>query len=83
MIPLKTKGGLVSAYGFGCGYSERAKFGETEITLWCEHGTYHVRAHNFGIHGRLFWDSFRLLAAARKRFNSGARAILLGETLRQ
>lgn len=80
---IKTSAGLVSAYGFACGYCERAKFGETEVSLWREHGVYHVRAHNFGYHGRLFWDSFRLLSDARKRFMSAGRSILSGHYFRR
>lgn len=73
------KAGLVSAYGFACGYVEQAEIGETRIRLWQEHGSYHVRAHEhgFGGHGRLFWDSFSTLSEARKRFARAAGMIRL------
>lgn len=76
-MDLMTVDGRVSAYGLACGYIERATLSETQLSLWCEHGVYHVRAHDFGGHGRLFWDSFRLLSAARKRFDMAANMILL------
>lgn len=75
MPELKTKGGLVSAYGFACGYIERKQLGTVSVSLWSESGIYHVRAH-CAHHGRRFWESFRTLGAARKHYNH-ARALLL------
>ena len=79
MPDLMTKAGFVSAYGLACGYVEQAVIGETRIRLWAEGGCYHVRAHEsgFGGHGRLFWDSFELLADARTRFATAAGMIRL------
>ena len=80
-MQLMTADGRVSAYGLACGYVERVTLGATQLSLWCEHGVYHVRAHEFGGHGRLFWDSFRLLGAARKRFDVAANMIQLSGSL--
>lgn len=64
---LRTKANEVSAYGFACGYSESR---DTEhgysVTLWREHGTYHVRIHD----RRIAWESFSTLAAARRFFRA-------------
>src|ERR1700759_403472 len=60
----------LTAYEFACGYVQHAERGMqhdpenlaptagVSLTLWKEHGTFHVRAHDFGKHERLFWDSF-------------------------
>ncbi len=72
MPELRTSNGRVSAYGFACGYIEQAKIKTISLRLWSENGCYHVRAHDFETHGRLFWDSFRLLSGARKRFTVAA-----------
>ena len=76
---IKTAGGRVSAYGFACGYGEQAEIGNVSVRLWSEHSTYHVRAHEsgFGGRGRIFWDSFRTLGAARKRFATAANMLQL------
>ncbi len=77
MSELRTANGRISAYGFACGYVEQAKIGDIRIRLWINHGCYHVRAHEhgFGGRGRLFWDSFRTLGAARKRFRTACGMI--------
>lgn len=71
------KTGRITAYGFACGYIERHESCGVAVTLWKEHGTYHVRAHGGNI-GRIFWDSFPNLAAARKRYEL-AKQSLFGE----
>lgn len=40
---IKTKDGRVSAYGFACGYIEAVENGYKHVTIWAEHGAYHVR----------------------------------------
>lgn len=40
------------------------------LHLWYENGAYHVRAHDHDTRGRIFWDSFRTMTQARKRFSS-------------
>ncbi len=72
-----TKRGLISAYGLACGYIERKRLGTVSVSLWSEHGVYHVRAH-CSHHGRRFWESFRTLSAARKHYNH-ARALLVAK----
>lgn len=62
-----TKGRL-TAYALACGYIERKHNGSVQTTLWAEHGVYHVRAHDFEAHSRVFWDSFERLGEARERF---------------
>jgi hypothetical protein len=59
-----------TAYEFACGAVQRRRLApDFDVTLWREHGVYHVRAHNHGAEGgRVFWDSFRTLTEARKRF---------------
>lgn len=40
---IKTKAGRISAYGFACGYIEAVENGHKHVTIWAEHGAYHVR----------------------------------------
>ena len=82
MLNLMTKAGYVSAYGLACGYIEQAMFSDVRLRLWYEHGCYHVRAHDFAEHGRLFWDSFSTVKAARKRFRIAANMIQLTQVLK-
>jgi hypothetical protein len=67
--PLKTKRDRLTPYGFACGYVESREFdgGLYSIRLWREHGCYHVRMHHKH-NGRVFWDSYRTLTDARKRY---------------
>ena len=58
----------LTAYDLACGYVQRVWAGKVSIALWHEHCTYHVRAHDFGLRRRVFWDTFRTLTEARKRF---------------
>jgi hypothetical protein len=44
-----------------------------EVSLWKEHGTYHVRAHDFNEHKRLDWKSFPTMSAARVAFGKMVR----------
>jgi hypothetical protein len=69
MPKLKTKRRRLTAYAFACGYVESRDLdnGLCNIRLWSEHGTYHVRMHH-KYNGRIFWDSFRTLTEARKRY---------------
>ena len=67
----------LTAYELSCGYVQRtvprSLLPSLTITLWREHGTYHVRAHDFKGRGRLFWDSFRTVTEARKRFAAAVK----------
>jgi len=64
-----TARGLLTAYALACGYIHVRVRNTVSVTLWREHGCYHVRAHD-SERGRLWWDSFITLTDARKRFNS-------------
>ena len=63
-------------YEFRCGYVQQletapcsAKPGTgTQLQIWMEHGTFHVRAHDFQKHERIFWDSFDTMTEANRRF---------------
>jgi hypothetical protein len=64
--------GMLTGYALACGYMETETIGTVAISLWKEHGAFHVRAH-CKERGRLFWESFRNadggIKAARKRYN--------------
>lgn len=72
----KTSTGRCTPYALACGYIEQFEANEKRVTLWSEHGTLHVRAHDFKAHKRIFWDCPETLAQARKRFDSAKREIL-------
>lgn len=69
---IKTDNGRLTSYGLACGYIENKEIKPgIEITLWHEGGpNYHVRAHDFNTHTRLFWDTFTKLSRARNRFDT-------------
>lgn len=75
-MELKDKRGRLTSYGLACGYVETKADGPLVVTLWREHGAYHVRARNERSGRRAFWESFRLLADARKHY-AHARAFAL------
>lgn len=58
-------------FGLACGYIEQRNlkgYVDANVTLWREHGTLHVRAHDFLCHKRLFWECPETLTEARKLF---------------
>jgi hypothetical protein len=57
-----TKAGLLTGYSLACGYVEVRR----NRRMWQEHGVFHVREHH-PEQGRIFWDSFATLGAARRR----------------
>lgn len=59
----------LSAYALSCGYLETIDDNGVNTTLWREHGTYHVRKHDHNTGKRIFWESFRKLNDARRRFD--------------
>ena len=69
-MPEIKKNGRVTVYGFACGYIESKDNNGIKTTLWMEHGTYHVRQHDFNVGKRNFWKSFPTLTEARKLFNA-------------
>lgn len=64
----------LNRYTLSCGFVQRITSpANIQLSLWLEHGIYHVRCHNFESHIRLFWESFHTLTAARTRFSQAAR----------
>ena len=68
---LYNQDGQLSAYGLACGYIMRRYSGKVCVSLWQEHGTYHVR----GVYckgdrkgDRAFWQTFGKLTEARRCF---------------
>ena len=74
---MKTKAGLLTPYALNCGYVQQIDSANLRLALWKEHGTIHVRAHDFNDHKRIFWDCFDTLTAARKRFAVAKRELNL------
>lgn len=69
----KTNKGRLTPYAFACGYIEQKETNNVRVTLWHEGGPYyHVRAHDYNVHARIFWLSFARLIDARKCFDNGA-----------
>lgn len=73
------KNGSLTRYSFACGYIMEHKIPGYEITMWQEHGAYHVRAtqQNGTWWQRIFWDVFDgdELTKARKRYRDGIKEI--------
>jgi hypothetical protein len=65
----RTKGGRLTPYALACGYVEQYNTETTRVTLWSEHGSLHVRVHDFAEGKRIFWDCPDTLTDARKRFD--------------
>lgn len=66
----------LTQYELACGYIQRTESNNRWVTLWQEHGVYHVRAHDFNEHRRLAWDSFTALGKARAAFNRMRRDLI-------
>lgn len=82
----------LSAYALACGYIQRAAYSrgeqpdlcpdyELRVDLYHEGACYHVRAHEHAGRGRLSWESFDTLGAARKAWQR-AVAQRLGDRIR-
>ncbi len=67
----------LTAYELACGCVRSQYVGRVNITLWMEHGTYHVRAHDHGNSKRLWWDSYTTVFAAHRRFEHGVKLLKL------
>jgi hypothetical protein len=65
----KTKTGRLTPYALACGYIERKENDNLRLDLWHEGACFHVRAHDFANHARIFWESFESLTQARKFFD--------------
>lgn len=57
-----------TAYEFACGALQSYNQGDLSIKIWCEHGVYHVRAHEYNGAGRKDWQVYRTLGDARCHF---------------
>jgi hypothetical protein len=69
----------LSAYNLACGdIEQKTPRPEIVVTLWREHGCYHVRAHNFNTKTRLLWFVTPRLKEARSYFNTAIRHIKTG-----
>lgn len=64
---------MLTSYQLACGYRDQIEQHGIRVTLWMEHGTYHVRAHDFNEHYRIDWQSFYTLAEARRIFQKMVR----------
>ena len=73
------KTGELSAYSFACGYVEVDFIAEVRLSMWKEHNTYHVRAHDNKAGQRLFWDVFDTIGPARKRYRQALRELKKGD----
>ena len=65
----KTKAGRLTLYALACGYIERNEVSDLRLDLWHEGACFHVLAHDFANHNRVFWESFDTLTDARKFFD--------------
>jgi hypothetical protein len=68
-----TKRGLLTPYGLACGYLEQTTHKGVQVTLWREHSTYHIRAHDFNTHSRLGWEVCETLKEARRVYKEFCR----------
>lgn len=71
----------LSAQQLACGYVQLAEGNDYRLTMWMEHGTYHVRLHNhapdYRVAGRCMWESFRTMTEARHCFDVTRRCYRL------
>jgi hypothetical protein len=79
--------GRLTAYALACGDVEQYEIGDRhvwtlenpqlsgrQVTLWEEHGVYHVRHHDFERFGRISWSTHTKLSAARRYYDAACRA---------
>jgi hypothetical protein len=81
MPALQLKDGEPTAYGFACGYVSRKEHHNVRVTLWQEHGVYHIRRSDWrrdgaDVHG---WGTTRSLAEARVAFRQMVRDVKCGK----
>lgn len=69
------KNGTLTVYAFACGYIEQKETDDLRLQLWREGNCWHVRAHNFAEHKRVFWECFDQLTPARKFFSQQKREL--------
>jgi hypothetical protein len=74
-IKFKIATGEPSHYAFMCGYIAQRETPAKRVTMWHEGIVWHVRAHDFENHRRLFWDTYTSLSDARKRYRTAQREV--------
>lgn len=82
MATFRTDSGKLNAYAFSCGYIDRREFwdgreGERtkgrSVTMWHEHGCYHVRANCLFTAKQVEWFASSKLTDARKAYSRMCR----------
>lgn len=67
----------LSVYALACGYIQEVDAvndgRNIRIQMWLEHGSFHVRAHDHTVDGRLDWISEGSVADARRHFDTMIR----------
>lgn len=76
MDKFRNSKGRLTHYAFACGYIERKETESVRLELWHEGACFHVKAHNFAEHCRLFWESFHTLGEARRFFDKQSRLVI-------
>lgn len=73
----KTKKGDLTPYALHCGYIQKNENNGIDLQLWHEGGPlYHVKAFDFNLSKRLFWESFERLTDARAFYKKMMRSLL-------
>ena len=63
----RTKRGDLTPYALACGYEQQQEINNIRVSLWGNGGpVYHVRAHDFNTHARVFWKSSLKLTECRQ-----------------
>lgn len=79
---MTTKTGRPTRYAMACGDGERyvhkTPVTHIEVSIWMEHGSFNVRAHNFTTHVRLTWTGWPTLTEARREFDAVKHAVKTG-----
>ena len=57
---------MLTAYQLACGYIERKQSNYGTVTLWQEHGIYHVKRISYFIDGRPIQDSWLCLETVKE-----------------
>lgn len=64
----------LSVYALACGYQQQIDTAITgkniRVTLWLEHGAFHVRAHDFNEVGRIEWVTENNITDARTQWTT-------------
>jgi len=74
MKKIRNKNGFTSEYGFMCGYIENIQTETTKITMYREHGVYHVQAFRNDKKTLMtrndckIWETYEKLTDAKKHY---------------